>query len=141
MSNSTGRNPMDWDCFTRGCFNIKKRPKIEEFCECFPRRCSFGDVDGIIELGGSLCFLEWKSLGADLKTGQLMTFTAITQQNEKNIVFVVFGDPETMEVFGFQIIRNGRVSAPIVAGIDVLKTELKNWADLVEPPGDCRLSG
>ena len=42
-----GYNPLRWDCQKQGCFNKKKRPKIEEFAECLPGKISFGDIDGI----------------------------------------------------------------------------------------------
>ena len=47
-----GYNPMRWDCEKSGCFNVKCRPKIEVFAECFPGRINFGDMDGRVELGG-----------------------------------------------------------------------------------------
>lgn len=53
MTAANGYNPLRWDCERRGCFNLKRRPKIEVFAECFPGRINFGDVDGIVEIGGN----------------------------------------------------------------------------------------
>ena len=64
-----GFNPMRWDCDTDGCFNVKRRPKIEMFADCFPRRINFGDVDGLVEIGGRFCLLEWKGQGGALRRG------------------------------------------------------------------------
>ena len=44
MTTANGANPLRWDCAKRGCFNEKKRPKIEVFAECFPGRISFGKI-------------------------------------------------------------------------------------------------
>ena len=42
-----GYNPMRWDCERDGCFNVLRRPKIEVFADCFPRRinsvCLWGE--------------------------------------------------------------------------------------------------
>jgi len=51
---------MRWDCEKQGCFNLKKRPKIELFADCFPGAISFGDVDGRVEYKGRFLELEWK---------------------------------------------------------------------------------
>lgn len=55
-----GYNPMQWNCERQGCFNVKKRPKIEMFADCLPRKISFSDIDGIVEINGNLLLLEWK---------------------------------------------------------------------------------
>lgn len=36
MLHNNGANPMRWDCTTQGCFNLKKRPKVEVFADCLP---------------------------------------------------------------------------------------------------------
>jgi len=57
MISANGYNPLRWDCQKRGCFNLKRRPKIEIFAECFPGRINFGDVDGIVEINGNALLL------------------------------------------------------------------------------------
>lgn len=66
-----------WDCRTQGCFNLKKRPKIERFADCLPGRIAFTDVDGVIELCGNFLYLEWKS-HQDLGGGQRILFERLT---------------------------------------------------------------
>jgi metallo-beta-lactamase family protein len=60
MSRDNGFNPMRWDCAEQGCFNHKKRPKIELFADCLPGRIAFSDIDAIAEINGNLLLLEWK---------------------------------------------------------------------------------
>jgi hypothetical protein len=52
MTAALGYNPLRLDCAAQGCFNLKRRSNIELFADCFPGRISFGDVDGIVEIGG-----------------------------------------------------------------------------------------
>jgi len=59
MANN-GHNPMRWDCQKQGCFNKKKRPRIEMFAECLPGKIAVGDVDGLVEIKGNFLFLEFK---------------------------------------------------------------------------------
>lgn len=40
INKAPGYNELRYNCETQGCFNIKKRPKIEIFAECFPRKCN-----------------------------------------------------------------------------------------------------
>ena len=61
MSLANGYNPLRWDCLRRGCFNLKRRPKIEVFADCFPGRINFGDVDGIVEISGNALLLDGKA--------------------------------------------------------------------------------
>ena len=127
MNDTTGFNPMRWNCQKDGCFNIKRRPKIEVFAGCFPRRCNFGDVDGLVELNGFFCLLEWKGAGGSLRRGQILTFTAFTNV-VGNIVLVVNGDAETMAVTGYSTFWGGRQWPLTVATLDDLKDRLSRWS-------------
>lgn len=97
-------NTLLYDCNLSGCFNVRKRPKIERFHPCFPRGINFGDVDAMVELSGAFCLLEWKGDGGVLKTGQRLAYEAFVRLHERNVVFVVHGDPETMVVQEFSIL-------------------------------------
>jgi len=77
MSPDNGANPMRWDCRTQGCFNLKKRPKIERFADCLPGRIALTDVDGVTELCGNVLYLEWKS-HQGLGDGQRILFERLT---------------------------------------------------------------
>lgn len=46
MSDSNGYNPMRWDCKGgENCYNLKMRPKVEVFAECFPGKVGMTDVE------------------------------------------------------------------------------------------------
>ena len=92
----SGANPLRWDCAKQGCFNVKKRPKIEQLAECLPRRCKFGDVDGLAEVNGFGLLLEWKTSAIELPTGQRIAYEKLTR-NGVLAVLVVAGNAETME--------------------------------------------
>ena len=126
-----GENPMRWKCNSDGCFNVKRRPKIELFAECFPRRINFGDVDGLVELNGRFCMLEWKGQGGSIHTGQKLSFEAFTRISG-NVVFVVDGDAETMNVTQYRVFWRGKLEPAVAGGIDALKARIANWANWVQ---------
>jgi hypothetical protein len=125
-SKINGSNPMRWDCDKRGCFNIKRRPKIEVFCGCFPGRISFGDVDGIVEINGYGLMLEWKSDTTKPTTGQRIMYERITK-NKLITVLLVVGNAETMEVSHYGIFFQGIQTPLIKANLDDVKTRIKKW--------------
>jgi hypothetical protein len=135
----SGPNYLRWDCDKSGCFNKVKRPKIEQFHGCFPRNSNFGDVDGLVELGGAFCLLEWKSDGGALKHGQRRALEAFVRLHQKNVVFVVDGDAATMKVNAFQILmRNGSGAVTWTSVEDTsfedLRTRIARWATWIEGP-------
>src|SRR5512132_3856378 len=95
MISANGYNRLRWDCLRRGCFNLKRSPKIEVFAACFPGRIHFGDVDGIVEINGNALLLEWKSEAHELPTGQRMLYERLTQSGLCSAMIIV-GDAETM---------------------------------------------
>lgn len=124
----TGFNPMRWNCDRDGCFNAKRRPKIEMFADCFRGRINFGDVDGLVELNGRFCLLEWKGLGGTVGRGQEISFVAFTNNDLGNVVFVVHGDAETMAVTGYSCFWRGRHEPLVEADLDTLKQRIARWA-------------
>lgn len=125
-------NAMRWDCHARGCFNVKKRPKINVFADCFPRRINFGDVDGLVEMSGRFLMLEWKPSAADLSAGQQRSLIAFSRQQRGNLVLVVAGDAETMRVHAVRPIWLGRLQAWEETGLDGLKDRIRKWVHLVD---------
>lgn len=119
---------MRWDCGKRGCYNVKHRPKIEEFAECFPGKISMGDVDGLVEINGHFLLLEWKSVSKDLGYGQRKTYEQITASSPV-VVMVVTGNPETMVVEKYSIFRKGKQGGDIPASLDDVKARIKSWSD------------
>lgn len=124
-----GYNPLRWDCEKSGCFNRKRRPKIELFADCFPGRINFGDVDGLVEIAGCFALLEWKGASGAVSTGQRISFERHTKQHEGNIVFVVEGDAETMEVRRYCCFYRGRQSKWRSGDLRVLKNTVRKWAE------------
>ena len=118
---------MRWDCEKRGCFNLKKRPKIEVFAECFPRRINFGDVDGIVEINGHFLDLEWKPAVVKLNTGQRILFERLTKLAPFT-VFMVAGDAETMEVDALAQYRYGKFYEWQPSTLEDVKASMKRWS-------------
>lgn len=122
-----GFNPMRWRCERDGCFNVKRRPKIEVFADCFPRRINFGDVDGLVELNGFFCLLEWKGDGGALRFGQIKSFVNFTH-SIGNIVLVVHGDAESMAVEAYETFWAGKQHKRVEADLDGVKERIRRWS-------------
>ena len=127
-------NALRWDCDKRGCFNVKKRPKIEIFGECFGRGINFGDVDGIVERRGQLLFLEWKPGRSAISTGQRLLHENMLSIPQISIV-VAYGDAETMELSeGFDL-RHGKVHRKRQkADLADLKATIAKWYAWADGP-------
>jgi hypothetical protein len=129
-----GFNPMQRKCTCRcgrvpaGCFNVKLRPKIEVFADCFPGRNNFGDVDGLVERNGAFLLLEWKTPGARLKTAQAITYRAISRI-PRSAALAFEGDAEAMTVSRVKVFQEGRESKWYRADLAQLKRWIKDWAD------------
>ena len=120
------KNPLRWDCATRGCFNVKKRPKIEVFAECFPGNIQMGDVDGIVEINGQVLMLEWKE-HEPISTGQRIMYRRMTESPACHVI-VVIGNPETMVVEKYTYFRDGAMAEWFFGGLDDLKELIRSWA-------------
>jgi len=118
---------MRWDCAKRGCFNIKKRPKIELFADCLPGQIAFGDVDGIVEINGNLLLLEWKDHRA-IAMGQRILFQRMTLLCPATVL-IVEGDAETMAVSSIRTVRRGIISDAEAASLDELRRRIRAWAE------------
>lgn len=122
-----GYNPMRWDCEKQGCFNLKKRPKIEEFADCLPRNISFSDIDARVELNSSFLEIEWKPAPIDLATGQRIMFTRLTKSCPVTVL-VIAGDAETMEVTHMASFYLGKFKEWQPANLDDVKKKISRWA-------------
>jgi hypothetical protein len=119
---------MRWSCERDGCFNLKVRPQIQEFADCFPGRINFGDVDGIVELRGRCCLLEWKSRQGKLGVGQRIMYERFGIG--QNVVFVLVGDAETMTVEAYTIFWRG-CARHHIGDMAEAKRRIRGWADWV----------
>jgi hypothetical protein len=134
MTLANGYNPLRWDCLRRGCFNLKRRPKIEVFAECFPGRINFGDVDGIVEINGNALLLEWKSEAQELPTGQRILYERLTHNGLCSAMIIV-GDAETMIAVATSIFDRG-IKYPAhgyePADLACIKDRLAAWSRWAE---------
>lgn len=125
---------MRWDCEKQGCFNIKRRPKIEVFYDCFPGNISFGDVDGIVEINGHGLMLEWKTDTKKPTMGQRIMYERLTR-NKLITVFLVVGNAETMEISHLGIFYEGKQSELINSNLEEVKLKIKNWVSWAKANG------
>lgn len=129
VAGSHGRNPMRYDCQSKGCFNLKRRPKIEEFAESLPGRIAFSDVDAITEVAGHFLLLEWKSYQGELPIGQRIMFERMTSNTARRFtVLIVVGDAETMEVESIALIFGGRNRGFESSSLEDVKERIAKWA-------------
>lgn len=126
-SRPDGFNPLRWKCEEQGCFNLKKRPKIEVLSVALPGRIAFSDVDAIVEINGLGLMLEWKDPKAKIPTGQHIMYSKLTRSGALT-VFVVHGDAETMEVTGVCRYANGSASKWYPCNMQQLLGAISRWA-------------
>lgn len=125
-----GFNPLRWNCQERGCFNIKKRPKIELFADCFPGAIGMGDVDGIVELNSHFLLLEWKE-ALPVRAGQRIMYQNMTRDRNFH-VFVVIGNPESMQVSQYAIFNRGKMSPFVASDLEALKARVRDWVKFAQ---------
>lgn len=125
---ANGFNRLRWDCKAGGCFNVKRRPKIEVFAECFPRAINFGDVDGLVEFNRFLILLEWKGDGGSLREAQRRAYNVLTKQKFGNAVIVIHGNAETMQTDGYHWFWDGKHTPFTSANLDQIREQIRSWA-------------
>ncbi len=137
---ANGYNPLRWDCEKQGCFNQKKRPKIEIFADCLPGKIALGDVDGLVEIQGNLLFLEFKEHGR-IPRGQQILFERLTRLCPATVL-VVEADTETMDIFGVSYIFDGKIEPQVLMNQEGLKNLVRSWADWAQhnPAFKCKVS-
>ena len=125
----SGHNPKRHKCQTDGCWIEEVDPKKEAFDQCYPRKITMSDVDGIVNIGWNFKFMEWKRVGQEIPDGQRIWHERITDSKPKDfVVFQVWGDPKTMKVDGYKIVRHGIVGEYIEADLEALKKRFSAWA-------------
>ena len=127
MSRDNGYNPMRWNCEKQGCFNLKKRPKIEMFADCLPGRIAFTDVDALTEICGNLLYLEWKE-HQELGIGQRILFERMTRLCPAAVI-IVEGDAEYMTVSSICTVWDGVIGPRQPANLEDLQAQIRMWAD------------
>jgi len=113
-------------CEKDGCFNVKRRPKIEVFADCFPGKISFGDVDGIVEINGRALLLEWKPSEKSIMDGQRIMYERITVGGLLTVLIVV-GNAETMEIKKASAFVDCKQAEWVDCDLQKLKGVIKRW--------------
>jgi len=131
MANPEGYNPMRWDCEQRGCFNKKRRPKIELFSKCFKGKISFGDVDGIVEVNGHALMLEWKTDTKQPTMGQRIMYERLSESSPITI-FLIVGDAEMMVVSHFGKFHGGIYTPLVESSLDDVTNRISLWNEWAE---------
>ncbi len=125
----SGRNPMRWDCKEHGCFNWKKRPKIEEFADCLPGNIKFGDIDGIVDINGRALAIEWKGdTVSEIPTGQRIMYERLSREGILTVLMLV-GDARTMVVLRRALARRGKITTWQPCTLEDAKEYIKRWAE------------
>jgi hypothetical protein len=106
------KSAINHDCEKYGCAAICLDPKLHFFDDCFDGGIRFGDIDAIIERKGHILIMEWKRYAntetfAKSHKAQFRLAEAFTLNTPKQTFVFVLGDPITMEVERYGIIRNG----------------------------------
>ena len=123
-----GYNPMRWNCELKGCYNVKQRPKIEIFADCFPGRINFGDLDAsIVEINSRALLLEWKGAANQIPTGQHLTYQNLSRTGLL-VAIVVAGNAETMVITHLGLYVGGEFTGWREANLEAVKRMLKRWA-------------
>jgi hypothetical protein len=125
-SSDNGYNPLRWDCEKDGCFNIKRRPKIEMFAPAFPGKINFGDVDGQVEINGHGLQLEWKTGKGHIPTGQRIAYEKLTITGLLTALIVV-GDAETMQVDKYCFFFKGKQKEWRIGSLNSVIEDIKGW--------------
>ena len=128
---SDGYNPMRYDCAKAGCFNVLRRPKIEQFASVLPGRIAMSDIDATVEVNGRFLFLEMKSFEGPIPLGQRIYFARLTRVSPRIVVLVLCGDAPTMASTSMLYIYEGRVYDWQPATIDTVKAaiaDFSSWA-------------
>ena len=120
------RSEWRWSCVNNGCYLEKVCLDFYVFDDCFPGNIRMSDVDGFVEINHSFLMLEWKH-NDQLPRGQEIAFQRFSKI-EGDIVFVVQGNAETMEVYEFGVFFNDSPNLIRIRGdIDVLREVIKIW--------------
>lgn len=123
---SNDNNKLRWQCDKQGCFNTKKRPKLEVFYDLLPGKIAIGDIDGIVEINSKFLILEYKGYGVPLPKGQQIMYERLTKIAPFTVI-VVAGDCETMETKEYFIYYNGACGKTKQTNLGGLRDLVGRW--------------
>lgn len=119
---------MRWDCEAKGCYR-QLMPRLGAFDDCFDGKIGMSDVDGVVEVRGRFLFLEWKSAGGAVTTGQRIMFERMTGLSPKITVIVVAGHPREMTVETVTVFHGGRGGKSEPCDLLGLKARIFAWQE------------
>ena len=120
------------DCQAQGCWHEKHAIKYGAFNDCLPGKIAFTDLDGIVEINGSVLVVEWKSTTV-LPIGQQLLIERLALNNYITTCHVV-GDAQEMSVSLYRFCcpdkKLGlRWSEWVEADIGDLRKAIRRWAN------------
>jgi len=126
-----------WECDNgANCFAESRLLRFEHVNDVFPGSIGMTDIDGLVEVRGALCIVEFKAPGADLPTGQRILFERFTLQrntrgNRHNLAILCEGDAPTMTPTRLRAWWQGRGTPWRAADRDELRCMLARWVSRV----------
>jgi len=124
---SNGYNPLRWNCEAEGCYNVKQRPKIEVFAECFSGRINFGDLDAaIVEVNSRALLMEWKGAAGEIPTGQHLTYQNLSRTGLL-VAAIIVGNAETMHITHCGFYIGGTFTGWQKSSLEQVKEIFRRW--------------
>jgi hypothetical protein len=120
-----GFNPLNWDCTKQECYNIRHRPKLELFADCFPGKINFGDNDGLVEYNAYGLLLDWKTI-RKVPEGQAIMFHNLTREHYLT-VFIPFGCPMRMRISHIKVYWGGHTSEWHGTSLEDVRQMCRDW--------------
>lgn len=117
-------------CDKGGCYKEKYLPDWGILKGCFPRGIEPSDVDGIVEIDGSVLMLEWKPAPGALTKGQRIMFEKITGTCPNVRVLVIYGPKNSPTQI--QLFQHGRSRFKQQANVDFLRWYCEEWGALAQ---------
>ena len=99
---------------------------IKHLGPCFPRRISFGDLDGEIEINGHFLVVEGKRSGQTIDGGQRYAMDA--RLRDGRVIYVVYGQPPT----DIQTMQFWPDIARVAATWETFHQACREWAEWAE---------
>jgi hypothetical protein len=127
---------MQYDCASKGCFNVKHRPKFGVFADAFPGKISLTDIDATVEVNGRFLFVEFKSGEThSVPVGQRIYFERLTALSDRITCVIVCGDCEVIQFNRLIVIHGGMLRAWEETNADNLFLRINEWAKRASSAG------
>jgi hypothetical protein len=123
-------NEMRWDCKRQECFNVKKRPKLEVFSDCFDGKISMGDLDGIVEIAGNFLCVDFKASISRIGEydGQVRMLKRMSTIPGWSVAFIEC-DAETMVCSAIRWVVDGEMQGTEAIDTDGVKALFASWCE------------